>query len=267
MQIVAPSVHADPLTPVVFSASTTLSSDVFCSDLTINPGVTLITAGHSIYCTETFNNQGTIETGTTQPGDFPHSYGGSGGGAQSMLCNAGTGAGFSTIASGGAGNSVNHVPTQGGSTPQAPDLSSHLLRRWFTEGMAGFLSGAGGQTVCGDIAGGAGGHGIYIQANRIIAGTILANSQMGTGTCSGQGLSGSGGGGVLILSFGDGGYTSGTYKVDGGQSVPSCDGLSFSGSGGNGQVLTFSYERHPPVPIRLSPEDGSLQVSLLSLAP
>jgi hypothetical protein len=234
---------------IEYSSNTTLSSDVFCTNLTIDSGVTVTTNGFNFYCSGTFDNEGTIVTGNTPLQDFPDSYGGSGGRAESQLCNAATGSGYSTLAPGGQGNSVDHVPTQGGSTPSppsltsglAPSLTAGLILRWFESGMSSFLAGAGGQTVCGDIIGGAGAYGLYLQANQINAGMVEAHGQMGSGTCSARGLSGSGGGGTILFSFGDGGYVSGTYDVRGGSGVPSCDGLSVSGAGGNGQVFTFNH--------------------------
>jgi hypothetical protein len=232
---------------VRYSSNTALSSDVTCSDLVIDPGITLTTNGHSMICSGFFNNQGTIATGSTPLQNFPSSYAGSGGGAQSMLCNAAAGSGFSTLSLGGQGNSVDHVPTQGGTTPSPPALSNSLILSWYQTGVSSFLAGAGGQTVCGSILGGAGSNGVYIQANRIIAGIIDANGHMGSGTCSGQGLSGSGGGGVILFAYGRGGYVAGTYNLNGGTGAPSCDGLSISGVGGNGQVLSFAYGSFPPI--------------------
>lgn len=48
---------------ITYSSDTSLTSDVFCTDLTIDPGVTLTTNGHNIYCTGTVTNNGVIQTG------------------------------------------------------------------------------------------------------------------------------------------------------------------------------------------------------------
>lgn len=67
-------------------------------------------------------------------------------------------------------------------------------------------------------------YGIYIQANQIIAGTINA-----VGMGGGGGQEGGGGGGAIILSYGSGGYTAGTYNVAGGTA-----GTGLGSGGGNG---------------------------------
>ena len=78
-------------------------------------------------------------------------------------------------------------------------------------------------------------YGIYIQANEIIAGVINANGYNGSNHSNIFALSG-GGGGVILLSYGSGGYTAGTYNVSGGSgvSVPSTGTPDFTNNGVNG---------------------------------
>jgi hypothetical protein len=87
--------------------------------------------------------------------------------------------------------------------------------------------------------GGSGSYGVFIQADRIIAGTIKANGQAGgTGQPDGGG---GGGGGAIMLAYGNGGYIAGTYSFSGGANQ------SNSGWGGKGQVLTYSFGSTPPI--------------------
>jgi len=227
---------------ITISSNTTLTSDVYCNNFTINSGVVLTTNGYNIYCTGAFINNGTINTGystgQTTSGNsgtsFPNSYGGSGGGG-----GGGGGSGGNTIVSGGSsGNS--------GSTPSAPTLTNSLIQTWYKNGMSNYLAGAGGGCGIGSGFasgfGGEGAYGIYIQANKIIAGTINANGGAGASSLS-YGGGGGGGGGVILLAYGSGGYTAGTYNVSGGAFGTSSSGNG--GAGGNGQVLTYNYSTYP----------------------
>ena len=236
--------QTNTLQNITISSNTTLTNDLYCNNLTINSGVVLTTNGHNIYCYGTFTNNGTINTGNLNNGgssgvvaggSVPNSYGGSGGGGGN-----GGGAGGSTLAPGGpsgvtGGNGGN------GSTPSAPTLSNSLLNQWYLNGFQNYLAGGGGGGSGG--VGGNGAYGIYIQANQIIAGTINATGTQGT---SHYGAGGSGGGGAILLAYGSGGYTPGTYNVSGGAFLP--DGDGGGGAGGNGQVITYNYSV-PPINI------------------
>jgi len=231
---------------ITISSNTTLTSDLYCNNLTINSGVVLTTNGYNIYCAGTFTNNGTINTGyqnnagnpngSLSGGSVPNSYAGSGGGSIN-------GTGGSTLASGGSqGN-----PAGNGSTPSAPTLSNSIIRNWYGYGFINYLSGGGGAYGGSGGSGGNGAYGICIQANEIIAGTINANGQSGTGnSSSGYYGGGGGGGGIILLVYGSGGYTAGTYNVSGGSG--GVGGSGTGGNGGNGQILTYNYSE-PPVPI------------------
>lgn len=265
---------------ITYSSNTTLSADIFCNNLTINPGVTLTTNGHNIYCSGTFINNGVIQTGfivnggvganespagATSGGTFPNSYGGSGGGGGgSSAVTLGpaqiSGSGGSTLAAGGSGGTEfgGSCGTGGGgasgSSATAPSITNALIRTWISQGMSTFLAGGGGGGgagsgyLCSDTggsAGGSGAFGIYIQANEIVGGSINAFGQDG-GT-AGSGGGGGGGGGTILLSYGTGGYTAGPYNTNGGGGgLPGTNGGG-GGSGGNGLVRTFSYGTNPPV--------------------
>jgi hypothetical protein len=82
--------------------------------------------------------------------------------------------------------------------------------------------------------GGASAYGLYLQANKIIAGVIAANGIKGTSDAS-YGGGGGGGGGIIILAYGSGGYTAGTYNTLGGaKGSTGSSNSSLVVQGGNG---------------------------------
>ena len=89
-------------------------------------------------------------------------------------------------------------------------------------------SGSGGQ-------GGYGAYGIYIQANQITAGVINAAGYAGQNSTGGGG--GGGGGGVILLAYGSGGYTAGTYSYGGGAAGTSGTSATAGGLGSSGSTI------------------------------
>lgn len=239
-----------------------LSSDLFCQSLYIAPGVTLTTDGHLIACTGEIVNRGLLAAGSPSPataspsarapasssatagsspvGNFYDSYGGSGGGGESGGCGAGASQGYATRAPGGAGNNLSTRNATNGSTPTPPTLRPSTIRAWYVAGLQNFLEGAAGEATC-NIPGGPGSYGVYLQGAKVVVGTVDAAGSPGQGTCTGVGLSGSGGGGVVLIAYGHGGYTAGTVSVLGGARVPSCGATIFSGAGGNGSLVLLHY--------------------------
>jgi len=249
---------SNPQNNITISSNTTLTSDLYCNNLTINSGVVLTTNGYNIYCTGTFTNNGTINTGTSSNvnNNLPNSYGGSGGGGGAFYY-SGNGSfangtnGLSTLVNGGAGataSSSGGTPAGNGSTPPAPTLSNSLIQSWYSNGFQNYLSGGAGG-YCYNVNSGYGAYGIYIQANQIIAGTINANG--GNGQVITNIGGGGGGGGVILLAYGNGGYTAGTYNVSGGiGGTTSGETVNENGgNGGAGQVLTYNYGSTPPIRI------------------
>jgi len=223
-----------PTNNITISSNTTLTGDVYCNNFTINSGVTLTTNGFNIFCSGTFINNGTINTGyyPNNPAwtqaingySLPNSYGGSGsGGGNSNLV------GGSTLVAGGG-------YLTSGSTPTPPSsITNNLLLSWYLGGFQNYLAGAGGSGS----GGGAGGNGIYIQANQIIAGTINASGQNNESSSSNGGA---GGGGCIVLAYGSGGYTAGSYNVSPGVVQSSTI------EGGKGNIITYNYST-PPINI------------------
>ncbi|MGH7736493.1 MAG: helix-turn-helix domain-containing protein [Candidatus Tyrphobacter sp.] len=200
----------------VLDRSVTLRHDLLCSSLSIAPGVVLDTDGHNIFCTGAFVNHGEILTGESGYGNFPASYGGSGGRACAFKHR-----------SGGATLGVVGRP---------PNLSGVLLRHWYANGIFAKLAGApGGGVTSNSPVGGEGANGVYVQANRIDAGRIRA-----------QGTSGEagGGGGAIVLAYGSGGLRSGHYLVGGGSGAASCGA---SAHGARGLVIAYAYGTRQPI--------------------
>jgi serine/threonine protein kinase len=224
--------------PTVIRQDTTLSSDIFCSDLTIEPGVTLNTNGHNIYCSGTVDNEGTIVTGPSASQDFPLSYGGSGGGSTDL--GGAAAAGFSTRSSGGTACSASGCTAGNGSSPAFPGLTPGLVRSWYQAGMNQYLAGAGGGSS--PVAhGGAGANGLFIEASRIIAGTIDCAGGAGQNQPA-QSSAGGGGGGVVILAYLSS-LTPGNYEFSGGYTI-TADGTHHE-FGGNGAVVTRQFSSLP----------------------
>jgi hypothetical protein len=229
------------------SQSTNLSSDLFAPSLTIEPGVVLSTNGFSIIIGGTFDNQGTILTGSAPSEELPNSVGGSGGGAQSLNWCPYDENGTSTSVAGGGLSCSNSQSGGAGSSSLAPSLNSSTIAAWYSAGIQNYLAGGSGGAVQGYIAPGPGAWGLYVQAQTLIAGTILAAGGAGEGTCSGVGLSGGGGGGAILLAYSHGVDSTVNINVVGGAGAISCSGTVASGAGGSGQLLSFQYGSVPPV--------------------
>ena len=172
------------------------------------------------------------------------------------------------VAGGAGGLNVSKAPGDpgsSGSTPSSPAvLDNANIITWYTGGFQNYIaaaSGGGGGAGYPTYSGGNGGassFGIYIQANDIIAGNIVASGGSGaaggTGTQGGGG-GGGGGGGIILLAYGPGGYTSGTYNFAGGAGGAGGPATGrkdriggAGGAGGNGNVLTYSWTT-PPITI------------------
>jgi len=220
--------------PIAITQNETLTSDIYCTNLTIEAGVTVTTAGFNIYCTGTVDNAGTIVTGSTPAESFPESYGGSGGGATNLNASGGAPtAGFSTLAPGGSPCTASGCAAGNGSTPSLPRLTRSLLSSWQSEGMSQFLAGASGGSSP-SVTGGAGAYGLYVAGSDVIAGTIDAAGSNGTNN-PGQSSAGGGGGGTVVIAYGAGGYTPGTVNVSGGWTVEASG--NHVDLGGNGSIV------------------------------
>ncbi len=243
---------------VVFSQSTTLTGDIVTSgNITVLlRGVVINTNGYSLISGGTFDNQGSIATGLAGNSgeNASYSYGGSGGGGWAFGCgNAGGGStannGGSTVVAGGSGlnNGFNQAAGNGasGSSP-SPTLNNLDIQTMYSNGMQKYLEGAGGgsATNCDSTeTGGSGSYGVYIQANKVMAGVIGTGGQAGSG--ANEEASGGGGGGAILISYGLGGYISGSYNFGGG--TAGIGNYGKAGSGGSGGLIAYNYSSSPPI--------------------
>ena len=242
---------------VVISSDTVLHGNLFAVNLTIDQGVTLFTEGYSIILSGNFENFGTVCAGfntnsANQFGyatDYPHSLGGSGGGASyyptssvrafysgSTMAPGGTAMDDHT---GGSGNSVSSSVSQNYAT-----LTN--ISKWFKTGIQQYITGAAGGGVTGDYgvtdAGGYGSYGIYIQANTVNEGNIVAAGESVSDNCY-EASQGAGGGGTILIAYGDGGCIPGAISNNGGIATPYCyDYPTAGGTGGNGNVISMNYQ-------------------------
>jgi hypothetical protein len=230
----------------------TLTRDLFLASPTINPGVTIATAGWRIYVSGTITNNGTIShdglNGVAQTrgagvavGSILNTsaFGGNGGTANGT---AGQTAGNSFGGAGGAGgNAGANTGGVGGSASTPVGGNATLLRgpgAYMAQGVIaavgvapGSGSGGGGGAGDGAVAGGGGGSGggIVHLCARAIAGTGAIHARGGAGAVRGSGNTGGGGGGgggtVLIIS------TSVVAGAVPGQTIDCAAGTAGAGTG------------------------------------
>ena len=245
------------ISDLYYNSNSTLRGNIATTgNVVIKNGVVLDTDGYSIIAGGTFNNSGTVNAGN--PGD------------SASQGSVGTSYKYSYGGSGGSGSGGNSGKGGSGATPSNPSLSNAQILAWYNSGLMAYLTGAGGGGACklngsagnggstiapggnlsfqtghipcedtGGTPGASGSYGVYIQANKIIAGVINANGlQASPGAADGGG---GGGGGVIILAYGAGGFVSGTYDVNGGPAQQD------SGAGGAGQVWIYPYGSMPPI--------------------
>ena len=244
---------------VVFSSSTTLTGPVYAYNITIDSGVTVTTNDNPLIAYDYLNNGGTI-VGGSYGSSATSSYGGSGGGGGG---NGGGGGaegqnGYATQVAGGTGGTGYTGSAQNGgtgSTPSAPSLSASTIQTWYSNGLYNYLTGAaGGNGGAGDTGfyghSGPGSYGVYIQGYTVTAGSINVNGANG-GSMTGApgGGAGGGGGGYIIVSYGNGGYTSGSYSYSAGSGGTGSlengtEGVA-GGNGGAGGMQAFSQEALP----------------------
>lgn len=213
---------------IVPSANTyTLARDSFFNNLTINPGISLITNGFRLFVAGTLTNNGTIQwngapgiatgaapavTGNTNSSFIsgsgaaaPGTAGGAGGTAAGTagtnqsgtgLGGAGGAGGAGSGGAGGAGGTVGLIGTSTGPPRWFP--YSMMGRVPIGAGTGAYQGGAGGGGGGGDAtaaaSGGSGGGVVYLAA-KTIGGTGAIQARGGAGATPGAGNRGGGGGG------------------------------------------------------------------------
>lgn len=207
----------------------TLTRDVYCVDLTINGGVTLIGVGYIINCSGTYTLNGTHQNfgspgsgatggsgvnGNALRGGGAGVNGGTGAGANGNALTGGLGGnggagGNSGANTGGTGGSANVPGANLGGSQAAQRLPWSTLGFCQTPvvGVQGWAGGAGGGAGGGDgtNAGGGGGQGgglIIINARYVVLGsssTLKTSGGGGGNGVAGNAAGGGGGGGGLLI--------------------------------------------------------------------
>ena len=233
-----------------------LVRSLYANNLNISSAGVLYTDGHNIYLAGTFDNKGHVYTGQNYNLMVEQfSYGGSGGGARGNNSTLDSN-GYSTIAPGGLGSSGIHA--QNGSSVKIPVINNGIIQGMYSSGFSQYLTGAAGQyysyynsttgysyfTSSGD-----GGYGIYIQANKIIAGKISSQGENGLNSTTYNAYTGGGGGGAIILSYSGSNLTSGNISTLGGNGGKTNTSNYSGGNGGKGNVYNYSYGKTPPISV------------------
>jgi len=245
----------------IISSNTTLTSDVYCDNYTINSGSTVTSAGYRVFAKVKFENNGVFErdgndatgtaattalvvgtTGAAGAGGAGGTAAGSTGGASATALGGLGGAGG--LGSGGAGGLAGTqtlVTVANGGVDVAwvydqavkvRDLANTVI----TGGAGG--GGGGGDGTAGGAGGG--GAGIICIVAKTITGTGVIRAQGGDGfqpVAGNRGGGGGGGGGVVVLiSENDTTATGLTVSVVGGAGASGA-GTGASGvNGGNGRI-------------------------------
>lgn len=261
---VADGVAALPGATLVGSTYT-LTRTVSFTTLTVNPGVTIKTAGYAIFCSVRRINNGNIDasgaTGAAGGGGAAFgAYGGGGNGGASATAGqafgnnvvsqgglGGTG-GNGTGSNGGAGGTQNGPTVMqalslatllGGSLTLTTGADTTPTTVVFAGGSGGGGGGANGVGGQGGVGGGAGGYVLLAAATKSGSGTVTANGGAGqAGTASNAGGGAGGGGGVIVDIYGTNEGTE-TLAAAGGLGGASGGGAGVAGAAGAaGTVLT-----------------------------
>jgi hypothetical protein len=257
----------------------TLPRDISCTSITINVGVTVVTAGFRILCQGTLSNSGTISwNGNNASGQTAGAalasglLGGGGAGAQGgPISNPGNSASTvtnayppisATAATGGLGSGIAGTTCAGGSGGGSGGVVSGgnggaLTVMGIVHGAATLPTavsgrsadntqwnpssgGGGGAGNSGTGGGGGGGGGTIVIAAGTFAGTGTISANGGNGANGGtNGGGGGGGGGIIIVVFGTGGGGQ-TITANGGSAGT---GSSAGGAGGAGKVIPYNLNR------------------------
>ncbi|MDO8571374.1 MAG: hypothetical protein Q7R79_01725, partial [bacterium] len=236
-----------------------LDRDIYCTTLTVNSTVTLVTNGYRIFSKTSVTNSGTIHSngnngfGTTAGGATTQSVvnGGYGGGAgAATVGNPGASSIKSLGRTGGTGGTGTSGNTGGGGGAcAAPGVANGSLRNPLSalnmflvntsaapvriDGGCGGGGGGGDSSLLG--AGGGGGGGIVVIAAPIItntSATISANGGNGESLGGSVGGGGGGGGGIVALIYNT--LNAGTETASGGAAgtCGSCTLAATAGSAG-----------------------------------
>lgn len=217
-----------------------MNRNIVCTNLTVDPLVTLVTNGFVIMCTGTLTVNGTIDNsgsdaiGTTEGFAAPWSFmgGGSDGGSGLYVSASQNGVSFTSAGTtsniglggvGGTGGTPAHIGgSLNNSDPTAFDINRLTLSHWLSSNFinstdavsspviisfGGGTGGGGGASPGGgppiDGGGGGGGGGIVLVCANVLAGSgvIQANGGAGANSPGGWAGGGGGGGGCVVIIY------------------------------------------------------------------
>lgn len=195
------------------AAPTTLTRDMFYSDLTVNAGFTLNTGGYRIFANGTLTLGGIVAAnGGTPTGAAAGSLGGGANGGTNGGFNNNGNPGSNGNLGGGGGAGGSSAPQTGGAGGTTNPAAVYYKAVWpsaylldtTVKGGAGGGSGGSGPSAFGSSGGGGGG--VVLVAARTLTGTGSFEAMGGAGGTAGveQGAGGGGGGGVIIAVYSTG---------------------------------------------------------------
>lgn len=251
-------------------ATYTLTRDVYLTDLTVNSGVTIATAGYRIFCQGKLSGAGTIShngaTGgaglggnSAADGSVKGGWGqgGAGGFGAANGAASATTPGLGHGGAGGAGGAGTGFTAGARTVPVTPDggirrtvaeLIHPFTWRFSSNAMApiggGGTGGGGGGSAAGSGGGGGGGGGVVVVAARLLSGTVSFAAIGGNGDRAaiggnGGGGGGGGGGGIHLL-YGDKTGWTGTTNVSGGTGGVASGTGSAGAAGSAGNVVQIA---------------------------
>lgn len=163
------------------------------------------------------------------------SFGGSGGagGGNATLGLIG-GYGGNTLANGGIGSTGAGGNGAAARAPSVIDAANVAL--WGGSPSTYLSSGGGGGAANAGGAGEGSSQGLFIEGKAVNAGNVIARPGFNVGSGSGGA-----GAGALLIAYGNGGYTPGTYNLSGSSGGAAGSGWAAGGNGGGGQLITYDY--------------------------
>jgi len=243
-----------------------------CTNLTVaSAGAKLTTS--SIKCTGTFDNKGLVYGGN---GGADSCTGGSGAGSNGISCSGNPSSFAGSGGAGGGNSSTGLIGGNGGSTrvaggsgttgtggsggtPSAPAVvDAANVAVWDSAPLAYLGGSGGGGGANGGSGGGAASQGMFLEAGKVIAGNVNESPYYHAGSGGGGG-----GAGALLIAYGNGGYTAGTYAFAGGTGGAAGSGWAAGGSGGSGQLITYDYGANA-MPVGVSFPKQSVAYPILS---
>ncbi len=232
-----------------------MQQSLYADNLYINSSGVLYTNGHSIYLSGIFDNKGHVFTRSSYYSFSLISYGGSGGGARANNSTSSS-LGSSTLDHGGVGTAKIHA--QNGSAAKFPALNNTLIQAMYRSGFNIYLMGADGQyyqysnnsnNFYVNLNPGTGSNGLYLQANKIIAGNISSNGTNGLNNTKYNIYTGGGGAGSIILAYAGSNLTAGNVTAIGGKGGSSNKTNYTGGNGGSGTIYNYSYGKTAPISV------------------